>query len=59
MKNVNKKGILAGMILEQLNEEQVAILMEQEQETKPSRLQNKKFKQPKNKRHKKDYDTFH
>ena len=59
MKQTTKKGILAGMILEQLSEDQVAMLMEQESETKPSRLLNKKFKQPKNKRRKDDYDNFH
>lgn len=57
MKQTTKKGILAGAILEQMSEEQVALLLEQEQETKPSRLLNKKFTKPKKKRDQ-DYDKF-
>lgn len=58
MKQTTKKGILAGMVLDQLSEEQVAILLEQQQETKPSRLNNKKFMKPKTKKRNQDYDNF-
>ena len=60
MKATTKKGILAGMVLETMSEDQIQALLEQELETKPSRLHNKKFKQPKNKKKRaEDYDNFH
>ena len=53
-----KKGILAGMILEQMNQDNLEFLLEQEQETKPSRLQNKRTNKTKKKNRKQDYDNF-
>jgi len=58
MKQQTKKGILAGMILEQMNEDNVEFLLEQEQETKPSRLDNKRLKKKK-KHNDDDYDKYH
>lgn len=58
MKQQTKKGILATMILEQMDEDGIEILLEQEQETKPSRLEHKRFKKKK-KQKDSDYDNFH
>lgn len=57
MKQQTKKGILAQQILEQLDPDTLDFILEQEVETKPSRLENKRSK--KSKRSKKDYDKFH
>lgn len=57
MKQQTKKGILAQMILEQLDPETLDFILEQEVETKPSRLENKRTK--KRKQRKDDYDKFH
>lgn len=46
------------MILEQMNEDNVEFLLEQEQETKPSRLDNKRLKKKK-KHNDDDYDKYH
>lgn len=57
MKQQTKKGILAQQILEQLDPDTLDFILEQEVETKPSRLENKRAK--KDRKHKKDYDKFH
>ena len=57
MKQQTKKGILAQQILEQLDPETLDFILEQEVETKPSRLENKRNK--KRKQRKDDYDKFH
>lgn len=46
------------MILEQMNQDNLEFLLEQEQETKPSRLQNKRTNKTKKKNRKQDYDNF-
>jgi hypothetical protein len=43
MKEHKKQSILAGLDINQLDEEYVAAIIEQEQETKPSRISNKVF----------------
>ena len=58
MKQQTKKGILAQQILEQLDPETLDFILEQEVETKPSRLENKRVKN-KHKSRKDDYDKFH
>lgn len=59
MKNDVKKGILAGMILENMTEDQISFLLEQQEETKPSRLKNKTFNKKGKKRRSEDDDTYH
>lgn len=54
MKEYIKKGILAGMVLNTMSEDVVTLLQEQEQETKPSRINNKFVKKTKKK--KEDYE---
>ena len=57
MKQQTKKGILATMVLEQLDPDTLDFILEQEVETKPSRLENKRTKNKK--RSRKDYDKLH
>lgn len=52
MKEITKKGILAGFVLKELSEDQLAFIIEQQEETKPSRLKNKR----KSKKEKKKYN---
>ena len=59
MKDITKKGILAGKLLESMTEQEIDFLMEQAAETKPSRIQQtKNFKKRENKKKHKfdDYD---
>lgn len=57
MKDSKKQNILAGFRVENLDEDYVQALLEQQEETKPSRINNKIFN--KNKRNKKDkYNEF-
>ena len=52
MKDSKKQNILAGFRVENLDEDYVQALLEQQEETKPRRINNKIFN--KNKRNKKD-----
>lgn len=52
MKDHKKQNILAGFRIENLDEEYIQALLEQQEETKPSRINNKIFN--KNKRNRKD-----
>jgi len=57
MKDSKKQNILAGFRVENLDEDYVQALLEQQEETKPSRINNKIFN--KNKRNKRDkYDEY-
>ena len=61
MKDLTKKGILAGKILESMSEEERERILEQASETKPSRInrvQNFKNKETKRKRKFDDEDGY-
>lgn len=55
MKKETKNGILSGMLLD-MTEDQIQILLEQQEETKPSRLAKSKKRKPKNKMKRQDYN---
>lgn len=60
MKDLTKKGILAGRILETLSEDERSFIVEQMEETKPSRINNRihKKKERKDRKHyRDDYDA--
>ena len=56
MKHVTKNGILAGMILQNMDEDTISMLKEQQEETKPSRINNKVFNKKKSKKRRVDDD---
>jgi hypothetical protein len=59
MKDTVKKGILAGMVLDSMSEDLVSFLKEQEEETKPSRINNKIFKKKGKKHRDHDEDDYY
>lgn len=56
MKETTKRGILAGISLSQSPEDYISALIEQQEETKPSRINNKTLKKKKTKYKKDRFD---
>lgn len=56
MKETTKRGILAGISLNSAPEDYISALIEQQEETKPSRISNKTLKKKKSKYKKDRFD---
>lgn len=58
MKDNTKKGILAGLVLDNMSEDYFSLVNEMQEETKPSRINNKILKSKKKDKQRKDRDFY-